>query len=157
MEGANPYQAPETDQEVNELENGDFSHLNFKQLKKLFNRSQNVTAITGLIVIGAISLLVLGIISLGETGEFATAMALIFISLLYILTAVGLTKRNSWGRKLGIGICTLSLINIPLGTLIGLAGLFAFFKAPELFGENRITHKSLKEEYTYRKKNKLTK
>lgn len=52
---------------------------------------------------------------------------------------------------MGIITCSLSVLNIPLGTIIGIAGLFAFIKAPELFGQNRVTHKSLKQEFKNRK------
>ena len=36
------------------------------------------------------------------------------------------------------------LVSIPFGTLIGIVGLFAFFKAKELFGPDRIHHRDLK-------------
>ena len=70
----------------------------------------------------------------------------------HIACIIGLIGRASWGRKLGIFVCLISLIYIPLGTIIGIMGLFAFFKAPELFGEGRITHKEIKETYNTRKK-----
>jgi hypothetical protein len=53
---------------------------------------------------------------------------------------------------MGIIVCVLTLINIPLGTLIGIVGLFAFIKAPNLFGPGRVLHKDLKTEYKLRKK-----
>ena len=36
------------------------------------------------------------------------------------------------------------LLSIRFGTLIGIVGLFAFFKAKELFGPDRIHHRDLK-------------
>ena len=155
MEDVNPYQAPDAEVDAATIKDGDFSHLNFKQLKKLYARSQNITAITGLIVIAAIFFVVASFIN--DVDEVAVTVIMLLIAVLYIVTAVGLIKRNQWGRRLGIGICCLSLLNIPIGTLIGLAGLFAFFKAPELFGPDRVTHKAIKEEVKYRKQNKLTK
>ena len=53
---------------------------------------------------------------------------------------------------MGIIVCILTLINIPLGTVIGVVGLFAFIKAPNLFGSGRVLHKDLKTEFKLRKK-----
>ena len=36
------------------------------------------------------------------------------------------------------------LLSIRFGTLIGIVGLFAFFKAKELFGPDRIRHRNPK-------------
>ena len=68
---------------------------------------------------------------------------------------VGLLKRTSWGRICGIVVCVISLINIPLGTLIGVMGLFAFVKAKELFGPERITHEEVKTAFKGLKGSKL--
>jgi hypothetical protein len=67
------------------------------------------------------------------------------------MAVVGLFKRTAWGRILGIIVCVISLINIPIGTAIGAFGLFAFFGAPELFGSNRVTHRELKTEFKLQK------
>jgi hypothetical protein len=74
------------------------------------------------------------------------------LALFYLVAIIGMLKRTSWGRVMGIIVCILTLINIPLGTLIGIVGLFAFIKAPNLFGPGRVPHKDLKTEYKLRKK-----
>lgn len=62
--------------------------------------------------------------------------------------------RLPW-RICGIVVCVISLINIPLGTLIGVMGLFAFVKAKELFGPERITHEEVKTAFKGLKGSKL--
>ena len=50
------------------------------------------------------------------------------LSLPGILAGVGILKRKAWGRVLGIIISILGLLNFPLGTLIGIYGLFVLFQ-----------------------------
>lgn len=151
MNETNPYSSPQTDVSVNHAISGKFKELDFKQLKKLYHRSCNVNVITFLIGLGLITLAVITI--LPDT-EYESFMRFIFIGLMvfYAAAVIGLYKRTSWGRILGIIACILSLINVPLGTLIGVFGLFAFFGAPELFGANRI-NKEVKTEFKLQKAN----
>jgi hypothetical protein len=93
-----------------------------------------------------------GIVIAGDFFEGGIALFIYALIGFYIACIIGLIGRTSWGRKLGIFVCCISLINIPLGTIIGIMGLFAFFKAPELFGEGRLTHKELKKTFSTRKK-----
>jgi hypothetical protein len=60
---------------------------------------------------------------LGITG---TAIAIFFgaFSLPGLLTGYGLLNYRPWARILGIVLSALSLINIPLGTLMGAYGLW---------------------------------
>jgi hypothetical protein len=50
------------------------------------------------------------------------------LSLPGILAGVGILKRKAWGRVLGIIVSILGLLNFPLGTLIGIYGLFVLFQ-----------------------------
>jgi len=131
--------------------NADFSDLPFEDLKKLYHRSCNVSAITFLLGLGCIGLIGAFFLPMEE----ATSMRYLFIGLglFYAAAAAGLYNRTSWGRILGIIVSIISLINIPLGTLIGIFGLFAFFGSPQLFGPDRVKHKALKNEYNLQKSN----
>ena len=153
METTNPYDAPEVDDLVSNEESSKFSQLNFKALQKLYYRSINVSTIAGLIILGTIGLIGLTAQSTLAGRQFEVVYLL--LSIAYVAASIGLVKRTKWGKVLGSIICCLMLLSIPLGTIIGIAGLVAFFKAPELFGKERITHKELKHEFKYRKKNKL--
>ncbi len=45
-----------------------------------------------------------------------------------ILAGYGLLRRRSWGRMLAIVIAVLSLLNFPLGTLIGIYALWVLLQ-----------------------------
>ncbi len=77
----------------------------------------------------------------------------ILLAIFFLFAVFGLYQRTSWGKVLGIIACILMLISIPVGTIIGIAGLFAIFGSPKLFGKDRFTHKELKAEFKLRKKN----
>lgn len=146
MNESNPYSAPLIE-EPNKFTSEDrFQSLDPTQLKKLYHRSCNVNAITFLIGLGAVTLVVISLfpnLDYGAYEKFPFAGIAIF----YAIAVFGLFKRTAWGRILGIIICIISLINIPIGTAIGAFGLFAFFGAPELFGANRVPHKELKADF----------
>jgi hypothetical protein len=146
----NPYSAPLAETNIEPDEKNDLYKMDWKVFQKLYYRSCNVS--------GLVALMSLGVALYGglaiSTDVFNEGYALFIYALIgfYIACIIGLIGRTAWGRRLGIFVCCISLINIPIGTLIGLMGLFAFLKAPELFGEGRITHKELKETFNARKK-----
>ncbi len=150
MNEPDPYAPPESEPPaVVTHSDSQFSHLEFAQLKKIYYRSCNVNAITVLLILGTVFLLGFALMPDNELAE--TRPLLLVLSLFYGASVAGLVKRTSWGRILGIIVCILALINIPLGTLIGIFGLFAFFGAPELFGRDRVLHKDLKAAFKIRK------
>ena len=152
MNETNPYSAPQTDVYAHRAITDKLQGLDFKQLKKLYHRSRNVTAITFIL---GLNLIILAVVSMLPDTGYETPMRLILIGLaaFYAVAIVGLSRRTAWGRILGIIVCIISLINIPIGTVIGAFGLFAFFEAPELFGSNRVTHRELKAEFKIQKAN----
>lgn len=153
MNETNPYTSPQSNVGQPEKNNSDLGSLDFKSLKKLYCRSRNVNAITFLLGLGLIVLLG-GSFLPSEEGEPSLRFIFMGLAVFYAVAIVGLYNRSSWGRILGIIVCIISLINIPLGTLIGIFGLFAFFGSPQLFGVERLTHKSLKEEFKSQKSNR---
>lgn len=56
-----------------------------------------------------------------------------------------LANRPSWGRICIIVIGSLSLLNIPIGTILGAFIIWAAVVGKELFGEDRIPHDELKQ------------
>lgn len=158
MNSPNPYSAPVVAEYAAGVEIPQFDQYTPAQLKKLYYRSCNVSCITFLMGLGCLLLSGIGINAMNDP-DFAKALPMppagyLALGLLEGVACVGLVMRTSWGRVMGICLCILSLINIPIGTLIGLAGLFAFFGAKELFGDGRITHKSVKAAFKEMKKNK---
>ena len=136
----NPYQAPRAEVADKDLPERLASYTP-AQIKKLYYRSCNINAIALLVAIGVVAMLIMLFI-----GDDPVGLKAIFVALLalYSVSFVGVVRRTSWGRIAGIVVCVISLINIPLGTLIGIMGLFAFSRAKELFGPERLTHQEVK-------------
>lgn len=149
MNETNPYSAPQSEVSEPQVGSDQFKDLDFKQFKKLYYRSCNVNALVALLVLG-LAFLVLAALMVGSKGELPQGV-FIGMAAFYAIAAAGLFKRTSWGRILGIIVCIISLISIPIGTAIGAFGLFAFFGAPQLFGRDRVTHAALKTEFKLRK------
>ena len=60
---------------------------------------------------------------LGGIGGVVFIVALLF-SLPSIIAAIGLLQFRSWGRTWGLVISAIDLIHVPLGTALGLYGLW---------------------------------
>jgi thiol:disulfide interchange protein len=150
MNSINPYSAPQSDISAPLVLDSQFGDLDAKSFNKLYYRSCNVTAFAVLLLV-AIVFLATAIFG-PRYSNAIPKYALIGACVFYLITSIGLFKRTSWGRIMGIIVSIISLISITLGTIIGIVGLFAFVKAPNLFGENKILHKDLKAEFKLRKK-----
>ena len=60
---------------------------------------------------------------IGLTGTLLS-MFLFALSVPGLITGFGLLSWKPWARILGIVLCAIQLINIPLGTLLGIYGLW---------------------------------
>jgi len=60
---------------------------------------------------------------IGIVGTFLCVLLLV-LSLPAILAGYGLLKYRPWGRILGIVLSALNLLNIPIGTVLGIYGLW---------------------------------
>ena len=63
-------------------------------------------------------------------------LLLLAVGLLPLAVGYGLTKRRRWAKPLGLFLAVISLINIPIGTALGIYS-FKFFKsegATRLYG-----------------------
>jgi hypothetical protein len=147
----NPYSPPLVTESLAPVGNPQFGDLEDKALNKLYYRSCNVVGIGVLLSFGVVLLAVAAALPEADLGGLPK-LVFMGLALFYMVAIIGIFKRTSWGRIMGILVCILSLINIPLGTIIGAVGLFAFIKAPNLFGHGRVLHKDLKAEFKLRKK-----
>jgi hypothetical protein len=59
---------------------------------------------------------------------FVFLILLFAVGLLPLLVGFALTKRRRWARPLGVALAIISLINIPIGTALGIYAL-KFFKS----------------------------
>lgn len=58
-----------------------------------------------------------------------TFLVLLFaVGLLPLAVGYGLTKRKRWAKPLGLALAVISLVNIPIGTALGIYA-FKFFKS----------------------------
>jgi hypothetical protein len=98
-----------------------------------------------LIVTSALLLVIAGFMfvfftGIGAVAQDATALAVLtliatvfgaFLAILAlpgILAGYGLLKRQAWGRYLALVVSVLNLMNVPLGTLIGLYGIWVLMQ-----------------------------
>jgi hypothetical protein len=65
---------------------------------------------------------------IGLTGTLLS-MFLFALSIPGLVTGFGLLSFKPWARILGIVLCAIQLINIPLGTLLGVYGLWVLLNS----------------------------
>ena len=65
-------------------------------------------------------------------------LIILLISLPQLICGYGLLTKKSWSRIFGIILSCLSLLSIPIGTVIGIYGLWVLFKdeTKELLSSN---------------------
>jgi len=66
----------------------------------------------------------------------ALGVLLLLLSLPGLITGWGLLKLRSWARILGIVLAVISLLNFPIGTVVGIYGLWVLLtkETERLFG-----------------------
>ncbi|HLA34795.1 MAG TPA: hypothetical protein VJ001_08010 [Rhodocyclaceae bacterium] len=138
---SNPFVAPKAKVGDSELSENLMGYTP-KEIKKLYYRSCNVTGIAVLLVLGVVGLA--GVMLGGEMANKMPLPVLLTFLVFFCVAAVGAFMRTSWGRVCGIISCCFMLFSIPLGTIVGIIGLFAFINAKVLFGTDRVTHKEIK-------------
>ncbi|MCZ6796091.1 MAG: hypothetical protein O7J95_20980 [Planctomycetota bacterium] len=88
----------------------------------------------------------------GELGfTVPLLVVLLVLGAFQLTTAIACFRRASWGRISGMIVCSLMLLNIPVGTLIGVLGLVALAQGARLFGPGRYRPSDLRKELKYRK------
>jgi len=79
-----------------------------------------------LFVVGTIILSVVVVNVMGDEPEKATSLfwpiisAILFLSVVVLITARGLKKHKQWARYVGIFLAVMALIAFPVGTVMGL-------------------------------------
>jgi hypothetical protein len=144
------WQAREAQREA-QREQVDAQYAAGEQTRYLYAWSNNIIAITGLLILGTAGWVIVTFV--GAKGILERRLGTAGLPLLLLLVAlqttaiVGLIRRTNWGRIMGIVVCCASLINFPFGTVIGLVGLYSFVKGRQLFGPHRLKHGHLRREY----------
>lgn len=153
-----PYAAPTTSEPALAGQQSKLADFTFPQVKKLYHRSCNLSCIAFLMMFGVFVLLSITMMNLTGSETWMGEIELVLfgvMTVLYLLTFVGLCKRSAWGRILCIVVCIFLILSIftgnIIGLIVGLAGLFACLGSPQLFGAGRFHHKELKTEFKARK------
>jgi hypothetical protein len=69
-------------------------------------------------------------------GALAFLLLMLAVGVLPVLVGIGLRKRTQWVKPLAIGLAVISLVNIPIGTALGIYTV-RFFRSEagvELYG-----------------------
>ncbi|HUL95544.1 MAG TPA: hypothetical protein VLT89_06005 [Usitatibacter sp.] len=133
--------------------------MSYKEVRRLYLASSNIQALGGLYALGALLDLFLGYsyFTAPETyrrGPVNLVPFFMAFAVPSIVAAVTSFTRPGWARWLGVVLCLLSLVAIPLGTLIGIWGLFAYGRGARLFGPDRFRHREVVEVYKQRERDK---
>jgi hypothetical protein len=92
-----------------------------------------------------------GIISQDKTAMKITAIVAVGVAIFFLVTSVpgliagiGLLKRRNWARILTIVLAILDLLNIPIGTIIGIYALWVLLndKTSQLFTQAAMEKRS---------------
>jgi len=144
----NPYQAPKADVIDSQSERVSFKDMSTKDLKKLENHSNNIRSLGSLWLLGVLFATFISIIS---DSDFTSRVIYFSFSLLFVIPIYSCWVRPSWGRTVGIIFSSLSLLGIPIGTIIGAIGLHSFMQGKQLFGSDRYLHSEIMKEFKHRK------
>jgi hypothetical protein len=68
-----------------------------------------------------------GVIALGAIGAFAF-IVITLVSVPTLIGGIGLLKYREWARTLTIVMSAINLLSIPLGTALGIYGIWALTK-----------------------------
>jgi hypothetical protein len=117
-------------------------------LKKLVGRSKLLMFLGVMFAGGAV---INASVLLAHGSSPLDAVFILSVVAFQAAVAWGMLVRPAWGRPVGLVLCTLLLLKVPVGTLLGGFGLAALLKAPELFGPGQIDHFDLKVEMERRK------
>ena len=130
----------------------------FKELRKIYHASHTIRALGALYALvaigGAAIVMMFGFaVQAGASRRGDLGPLMIFFALVLASAAACVTSytRQEWGRLLGGFLCILMIFLIPVGTVIGVLGLVAYFQAGKVFGPGRFLHKDVVTVYRQRK------
>ncbi len=131
-----------------------FPEYNTKELKKFYSDALTVRAMGGFFCL--VALISIGMAVYGIPRYDTHSMIVGILSIPYIITAIGVFKKQRWGRMSGMICCwTIILIN-GIGLLIGALGFIALHRSKDtVFSDTAFTLDDLKTEVKRRKKLKI--
>jgi hypothetical protein len=122
--------------------------LSAKELKKIVNSWHRLLVLCGFWGLSTLALFSMVGIFMVERGEELGPFAiLIGLGVVYLVCIYGTLAKKTWGRVLGMIVCSLMLFGFPIGTLLGAMGLFGFVGAKPLFGASGLNYAEVKQQY----------
>lgn len=156
----NPYAAP-ADTSVVTPERTDFKDIPTPKLKQLRNDSHSIRTMCVLLSIGLIvngmvlAALMRAAVRAGDATSGWNLVLIAVLAFVHLVVLIGLIRRPRWARIVAWIAFAPMLIAFPIGTLIAALMLVALSRSKELFGPEKLDHKSLDAEWKYRKKHKV--
>lgn len=98
----------------------------------IYGAMHGLTLLGLLLLVFVVKFATLGVNSISSfwiaIGVIAFVVLLFAVGLLPLAVGYGLTKRRRWAKPMGLSLAAISLINIPVGTALGIYA-FKFFKS----------------------------
>ena len=98
----------------------------------IYGAMHGLTLLGLLLLVFAVEIATLGANSISSlwiaSGVIVFVVLLFAVGLLPLAVGYGLTKRRRWAKPLGLTLAVISLVNIPIGTALGIYA-FKFFKS----------------------------
>ena len=155
MQDINPY-APPSAVVLENAERLNFKEYSTSELKTFCNAWRRIFGVC--LVIATIWLLfaftlmnVSGLTSLTYQDLFYLAMTLYVMATVFCVFI-----QVRWGFILLFLLCLCAVPLFPIGTYLGISGLFGLVKGYKYFGSEQLRFKDLYDEYLYRRKHKVT-
>ena len=123
-----------------------------RELRRMLHASINIRAMGGLWMLASVFALPLGIGLLGgDEDDVRMGVILVVLSILLVIGGICSYRRNETAKTLFGIVSIVSLLFVPIGTILGALVVFLVFKYPEMWGENRILHRDIAQAYRDRK------
>jgi Mg2+/Co2+ transporter CorB len=98
----------------------------------IYGAMHGLTLLGFLLLVFVVEIATLGANSISSlwiaSGVIAFLVLLFAVGLLPLAVGYGLTKRKRWAKPLGLTLAFISLVNIPIGTALGIYA-FKFFRS----------------------------
>lgn len=78
--------------------------------------------------------------------SIAVLLTVSVMLILLIAAIVGTMRKTSWGRVVGIIAAIVTMLAFPIGTIIGLLGLWGYADAKPIFGPSGLAYSAVKAE-----------
>lgn len=145
----NIYEQPQSDVG---MENSPAFDLDKSELKSIINSWHRLIVLCCFWFLAFITCLAVFIPTIsGDPQTFYIGIFFGILGLVYLASMIGTLFKTAWGRYMGMTVCVFMLLGIPIGTVLGIMGLFGYDGAKKLFGKDALSIKAVKSAYKVKK------